>query len=250
MSPAAAPLSTASFESAGGCELGRRVRVGADLPLCAASGLARSCTERRASRRPPSFSRPQPCCNYGLRIGESATKTFDCVSGDDHLSTTPSRPRRRSDGHRNTAISGVGPVSVECPSDSRSRRAGPLTCSYSSDLPDGSDRLNTATATTHLGADRRLVRAAPMSPSADPTNKVDECITVTDDRAGELARPASVSRRRRSTTRRRSVRRPRGVRRSDGHQHRLLRPGDRGGPNRQLDGQLQRPVRWSIAAAR
>ena len=81
-------------------------------------------------------------------------------------------------------ISGVGPVSVECPSDEIAP-GGTLTCSYSSDLPDGSDRVNTATATTTS----ELIGDGEGSADVlfgDPTNKVDECITVTDDRAGEL----------------------------------------------------------------
>ncbi len=81
-------------------------------------------------------------------------------------------------------ISGIGPVSVDCPSDEIAP-GGTLTCTYSSELPDGSSRTNTATATTTA----ELIGDGEASADVvfgDPTNKVDECITVTDDRAGVL----------------------------------------------------------------
>jgi hypothetical protein len=54
-----------------------------------------------------------------------------------------------------------------------------LTCSYSSSLPDGSDRTNTATVTTSGIVGGGTATADVIF--GDPTTEVDACITVSDD---------------------------------------------------------------------
>ena len=60
---------------------------------------------------------------------------------------------------------------------------GSATCDYSADLPDGSDRTNTATATLN-GID--FTGTAAVSFSGATISEVDECIDVTDDKYGTL----------------------------------------------------------------
>lgn len=62
---------------------------------------------------------------------------------------------------------------------------GTLTCAYGPlSLPDGSDRTNTATVTTSGKVGDGSGSAAVTF--GDPTTVVDECVAVTDDRAGTL----------------------------------------------------------------
>lgn len=86
-------------------------------------------------------------------------------------------------------------ASVECPGDAPYTivAGGSLACTYEADLPDASDRTNTATATLQNHSyDEDLVATETGTTDfdsdavdvsfADPTiNEVDECIDVTDD---------------------------------------------------------------------
>jgi hypothetical protein len=56
---------------------------------------------------------------------------------------------------------------------------GDLTCEYSADLPDGQDRLNTATVTTSgsIGGDEATADVI----FGDPTTELDKCVDVYDD---------------------------------------------------------------------
>lgn len=84
------------------------------------------------------------------------------------------------------SISGVGGVDVNCGVTFPYVLAagGTLECSYSQDLPDGSARINTATVTTSGkvggGSDTADVTFG------EPTTKVDECVDVSDTKAGDL----------------------------------------------------------------
>jgi hypothetical protein len=75
-----------------------------------------------------------------------------------------------------------GTVSLTCSGSLTVPAGGSATCDYSADLPDGSNRTNTATAT---------LNSIDFTGTADvifgdPTTEVDECIDVTDDRYGSL----------------------------------------------------------------
>ncbi len=86
-------------------------------------------------------------------------------------------------------------ATVSCPSLTVPA-GGTLTCTYSADLPDGSNRTNTATATLQnyaYASDGSATASGTtdFSGSADvtfgdPTTEVDECIDVTDDQFGPL----------------------------------------------------------------
>jgi hypothetical protein len=60
-----------------------------------------------------------------------------------------------------------------------------LVCTYSADLPDGTDRVNTATATT-TGAVGGDSGTAAVSFEYPDVTSVDDCVTVTDSLQGEL----------------------------------------------------------------
>lgn len=64
-----------------------------------------------------------------------------------------------------------------------------LTCTYKADLPDGTDRVNTATVTTS-GVVKGGVGTADVK-FGDPTTKVDECVEVWDDK-GDPANPIKL----------------------------------------------------------
>jgi len=59
-----------------------------------------------------------------------------------------------------------------------------LNCTYSADLPDGSDRTNTATASTSGKVPGGSGEADVTF--GDPTNESDECVNVNDDKFGAL----------------------------------------------------------------
>lgn len=86
-------------------------------------------------------------------------------------------------------------ASVDCPSLVVPAE-GSLHCTYSADLPDGEDRLNTATATLqnyHYDSEGNATPDGTTDFSGtanvdfgDPTTELDECVDVTDDHAGFL----------------------------------------------------------------
>jgi hypothetical protein len=80
------------------------------------------------------------------------------------------------------AISGVGAVAVDCNADSPYALASgeTLVCSYGSDLPDGSDRTNTATVETSGAVGGGDATAAVDFASAT-INEVNAEVNVTDD---------------------------------------------------------------------
>lgn len=78
-------------------------------------------------------------------------------------------------------------ASVICPSLSVPAE-GSLTCTYSADLPDATNRLNTATATlqnTPSGT-TDFTGTANVEFAATPTAEIDECIDVSDTLKGSL----------------------------------------------------------------
>lgn len=93
-------------------------------------------------------------------------------------------------------LTGNIPASVDCPSQ-EVPAGGSLTCSYTVDLPDGTDRVNTATATqqnysydkdgvgTASGTTNYTGSANVVFSSATIT-KFDQCIDVTDTYMGNL----------------------------------------------------------------
>ncbi len=84
------------------------------------------------------------------------------------------------------AVSGIGDLAVDCGVSFPYQLAGgaTLTCDYSGDLPDGSDRVNTATVATS-GAIQGGSGSADVL-FGDPTTLVDDSVTLTDSMAGDL----------------------------------------------------------------
>jgi hypothetical protein len=77
-------------------------------------------------------------------------------------------------------ISGDIAATLDCGGTLTIPAGGSETCGYDADLPDGTDRLNTATATFN---DLTFAGTAPVD-FGSPTEMVDECITVSDDLLG------------------------------------------------------------------
>lgn len=63
---------------------------------------------------------------------------------------------------------------------------GTLTCSYEADLPDGSTRTNTATATVASSSKVNGGSGTANVTFGDPTTTVNECVDVYDDQYGDL----------------------------------------------------------------
>ncbi len=63
---------------------------------------------------------------------------------------------------------------------------GTLVCTYSTPLPDAAQRLNTATVTVDAASKVGGGSGTADVIFGDPTTEVDECINVTDDKAGLL----------------------------------------------------------------
>lgn len=84
------------------------------------------------------------------------------------------------------SISGVGAVTVDCGVAFPYNLAGggTLECTYSSDLPDGSDRVNTATVATSGLIEGNTADADVLF--GDPTTVVDDSVTLTDSVNGGL----------------------------------------------------------------
>jgi hypothetical protein len=83
----------------------------------------------------------------------------------------------------NGAAAGTGVPATIAP-------GGTLNCTYTTALPDGTSRTNTATAdSTTTGIHEGSGTAAVTF--GDPTNELDECITVTDDKV-DLSTPATL----------------------------------------------------------
>jgi hypothetical protein len=85
------------------------------------------------------------------------------------------------------AISGVGAVTVTCAGVTfpYTLNAGAtLNCTYSSALPDGSNRTNTATADVTSAGGMDGVGTAAIVFGSSPTNTVNACVDVTDTYTG------------------------------------------------------------------
>jgi hypothetical protein len=85
------------------------------------------------------------------------------------------------------SISGVGSVSVVCPVSLPYAlpSGGSLVCTYETGLPNATTRTNTATVTT-TGIVGGGDATASVNFGTATVNKVDECITVSDDKYGSL----------------------------------------------------------------
>ncbi len=133
---------------------------------------------------------------YWVDVDASSTDSDHAVSGEIWISN----PNPVLDADLTEVADVVSPniaANVNCPALTVPA-GGSLHCTYEADLPDGSDRTNTATATLQNNDYDKDGNAAPagttdFSGSADvafdannPTNEVDECIDVTDSEFGPL----------------------------------------------------------------
>ena len=134
-----------------------------------------------------------------IQVGQPATVTYTitatgsftdggyAVSGT--IAVTNPAPIAATINSVTDVISGgVGSVPVNCGVSFPYSLAasGTLNCTYSSALPDGSARTNTATATlqnTPSGTTNFSSSAVNITFPSTPTTEVDECVTVIDDNA-------------------------------------------------------------------
>jgi hypothetical protein len=79
------------------------------------------------------------------------------------------------------AVDGIA-ATLDCGGSLTVPAGGSTTCGYTVDLPDGTDRINTATATLNEIA----FEATADVTFGDPSTEIDECIAVSDDRFGPL----------------------------------------------------------------
>ena len=92
------------------------------------------------------------------------------------------------------AVSGVGNINVDCggPGPYTLAAGADLNCTYTTSLPDGSSRTNTATATLQNHSDGTASGTTDFTGSAGidfsntPTKEVDKTVTVTDTLGGAL----------------------------------------------------------------
>jgi hypothetical protein len=84
-------------------------------------------------------------------------------------------------------ISGGIDATVTCALPKPLASGESLTCTYSASLPNGDDRVNTATVTYHktVGNDRTAMATADVL-FGDPTTLEDNCVDISDSYAGNL----------------------------------------------------------------
>jgi hypothetical protein len=123
--------------------------------------------------------------NYEVTVSATSADSDWAVSGD----ITISNP----DPNNVATVSGVSDIisdgisaTVTCsdPIPFAIPSGGSVTCSYTSPLPDGADRINTATVTTS-GLVEGGSGTAPVT-FGDPSTTVDACVDVTDTLGGTL----------------------------------------------------------------
>lgn len=127
--------------------------------------------------------------NYEVSLGATATDSDWAVSGT--ITIANPAPVAATVTGLTDVISLLGEAdvaaTVDCPVAFPSDIAslGTLECTYSASLPDGSTRLNTATATTtgSVGGDSGT---ADVAFSAATVTEVDECVDVSDSLGGTL----------------------------------------------------------------
>jgi hypothetical protein len=134
--------------------------------------------------------------NYAIEVDASYTDDGFAVSGDIYVKNPA--PMDATITGVEDALPGATNLTVECGVDfPYELPAGEtLMCSYSADLPDGSSRTNTATATLQNYAYDYAGNVAESGTTSfqgtadvifgDPTEEIDECIEVSDDKHGAL----------------------------------------------------------------
>jgi hypothetical protein len=133
--------------------------------------------------------------NYEVEVSATSADTAHHVEGD----IIVTNPNPTLDAELTQFVDEVSDsigASVDCPGLTVPA-GGSLTCSYSTDLPDGADRTNTATATlqNHSYAPDGTATAtgttdysgsAPVTFADATVTEIDECIDVTDTNVGTL----------------------------------------------------------------
>lgn len=133
--------------------------------------------------------------NYEVEVSATSADTVHKVEGD-IIVTNPNPTRDAVLTQVIDVVSDSIGADVICPSLTVPA-GGSLTCSYSADLPDGTDRTNTATATLQnndYAADGTATPtgttdfsgSAPVSFADATVTEIDECIDVTDTNVGTL----------------------------------------------------------------
>lgn len=123
--------------------------------------------------------------NYAVTVSATSVDTNWAVSGNITIAN-PDPTNTATVTNVSDVISDGIVANVTCPSGFPFSipSGGSVTCTYTSPLPDGSERLNTATATTS-GAVEGGSGTAAVTFGA-PTTTVDECVDVTDTLGGAL----------------------------------------------------------------
>ena len=131
--------------------------------------------------------------NYTVEVDATATDSDWAVSGEIWIANShPTRAAVLTDVSDD--VGGVA-ATVDCPALSVPA-GGSLHCTYQADLPDGSSRTNTATATlqnvaiasdgTSVAAGTTDFEGTAQVVFGDPTEEIDECIEVEDTHVGAL----------------------------------------------------------------
>ena len=126
--------------------------------------------------------------NYEVMVSATSTDSAHAVSGN--ISVNNPAPIDATLNAVSDVVSGVGAATVDCGVTFPYTlvAGGTLNCTYSASLPDATDRTNTATATlqnTPSGT-TDFSHTVNVSFANATVSQVDECITVSDDKYGDL----------------------------------------------------------------
>jgi hypothetical protein len=126
--------------------------------------------------------------NYQVTVSATSTDSNHAVSGN--IQVNNPAPIAATLNSVSDVVSGAGAASVDCgvTFPYSLSAGGTLNCTYSASLPNANDRTNTATATlqnTPSGT-TDFTGTANVSFANASVDQVDQCINVTDDKAGTL----------------------------------------------------------------
>jgi hypothetical protein len=123
--------------------------------------------------------------NYDVTVGATYVDSDWAVNGK--ITIDNNTPFDATITGVTDAVSGIGNVSVDCGGKVPGvlAKGQTLECTYGTDLPDGTNRINTATVTTS-GIVGGGEATADVDFAKATINEVDECIDVSDDKYGSL----------------------------------------------------------------
>jgi hypothetical protein len=119
--------------------------------------------------------------SYSVTLGTAYVDSNWAVSGE--ITIANDTPFNATITGVSDSITGVGAVTVNCPVtfDYVLVAGGTLTCTYSTSLPDGTSRTNTATVTTSASSIVGGGTAQAAIAFTNPTTEVDACVSLHDD---------------------------------------------------------------------